>query len=163
MSLFLIILILIWGASAEAAIVKYKDSKGNIWYVNRMESIPQQYQDQIQDKINLLSQDKRDRPSPDNYRRSLGEINPAFHQERQTPNKQQEVEIFVTSWCTYCKQLESFLNAQRINFRKYDIERDTQGKRKYDAIGLQGVPVIKIGTKTHAGFSQDWILTNLRN
>lgn len=36
---------------------------------------------------------------------------------------------------------------------EYDIEKDAQARREYDALGARGVPVILVGKKRMNGFS----------
>ncbi len=72
------------------------------------------------------------------------------------------VEIFITSWCPYCRKLEQFLKAEHIPYRRYDIEANPQAKRVYDQFGIPGVPVIRIGSKLISGFDQTAILNALK-
>ena len=58
-----------------------------------------------------------------------------------------KIEIFVTSWCPYCKALERFLQANELNYIRYDIEQDPQAKAIHDRYG-SGVPVTIINGKT---------------
>lgn len=64
------------------------------------------------------------------------------------------VEIFVTSWCPYCARLEQFLNTQKVEFVRYDIERDLNGFAKHQQLGGGGVPVIRVGTQVFRGFDE---------
>lgn len=77
--------------------------------------------------------------------------------------KEKNVEIFITSWCPYCRQLETFLRSKNIKYQRHDIERDVSGKAKYDSLGGGGVPVILIGSKVIRGFNPNEILAELRN
>jgi glutaredoxin-like YruB-family protein len=58
-----------------------------------------------------------------------------------------KVEIYVTSWCPYCRALEKFLKAQNVNYTKYDIEKDSQGMKQHARLGGGGVPVTVINSK----------------
>ncbi len=69
-----------------------------------------------------------------------------------TPPK---VELYVTSWCPYCKEARNFFKSRGIPFTEYDIEKDKNAarrKQQFDKRG--GVPFALInGTPVH-GFSK---------
>ena len=58
--------------------------------------------------------------------------------------KDPAVEVFVTSWCPYCKKLEEHLRTEKIDYRRYDIESDPDGARIFGSIGGSGVPVTRV-------------------
>ena len=66
-----------------------------------------------------------------------------------------EVELYVTSWCPYCKEAINFFNARGIPFTAYDIEKDrSAARRKLQLDNRAGVPLAIInGQKIH-GFSE---------
>ncbi len=66
-----------------------------------------------------------------------------------------EVELYVTSWCPYCKKAINFFNARGIPFTAYDIEEDrSAARRKRQLDNRSGVPFAIInGQKIH-GFSE---------
>jgi glutaredoxin len=68
------------------------------------------------------------------------------------------VEIFVTSWCGYCKKLEKFLKVHDIPYTRYDIEANPQAAEAYRSMGGTGVPVTRIGTDIVYGYDPDRIL-----
>ncbi len=68
------------------------------------------------------------------------------------------VEIFVTSWCGYCKKLEKFLKVHDIPYTKYDIEANPRAAEAYRSMGGTGVPVTRIGTDIVYGYDPDRIL-----
>ena len=64
-----------------------------------------------------------------------------------------QVELFVTSWCPYCKQARNFFQSRGIPFKEYDIEKDKRAalrKRRLDKRG--GVPFAIINGKRIHGF-----------
>ncbi len=74
-----------------------------------------------------------------------------------------KVEIFVTSWCPYCKNLESFLLSRRIPFTRYDIERDEKANDRFKALGGEGIPLILINSEiVLKGFDETSFLETLR-
>lgn len=73
-----------------------------------------------------------------------------------------QVELYVTSWCPYCRQAMDFFKSRGIYFALYDIERDENAaSRKKELDPRKGVPFAVInGVKIH-GFSQDAYLKAL--
>lgn len=65
----------------------------------------------------------------------------------------EKVQMFSTEYCVYCKKAKNYFKSQGIAFVEYDIEKDAAAKRRYDALGGKGVPVILVGTKRMNGFS----------
>jgi len=65
------------------------------------------------------------------------------------------VELYVTSWCGYCKRARAFLQARGISFQEYDIERDSAAAQRMAIFNPRGgVPVAVIGGQTLIGFHQ---------
>jgi glutaredoxin-like YruB-family protein len=65
------------------------------------------------------------------------------------------VELYVTSWCKYCKQARNYLTANNIPFTEYDIEKDSQAaQRRKELDPRSGVPLAVINGKTVLGFSE---------
>ena len=71
-----------------------------------------------------------------------------------TAKQQPKVELFVTSWCGYCKQAEAYLRKKGIAFTVYDIEKDLRAAhRKNSLTARKGVPFALIGDQKVTGFS----------
>jgi len=67
-----------------------------------------------------------------------------------------QVELYVTSWCPYCKQAIQFFRSRGIPFTVYDIEKDkgaAQRKNRLDSRG--GVPFAVINGQAIHGFSAE--------
>ncbi len=76
--------------------------------------------------------------------------NPPKKVQKSRPN----VELFVTSWCPYCKKAKAFFRSKGIAFIAYDIEKNKKAairKRKLDQ--RQGVPFAIINGKYIHGYS----------
>ncbi len=73
-----------------------------------------------------------------------------------------QVELYVTSWCPYCRQAIVFFRSRGISYVVYDIERDDNAAhRKKELDSLRGVPFAVInGVKIH-GFSEEAYLKAL--
>ncbi len=74
-----------------------------------------------------------------------------------------QVELYVTSWCPYCRQAIDFFRSRGINPVVYDIERDDNAaRRKKELDPRKGVPFAVInGVKIH-GFSENAYLKALK-
>lgn len=65
----------------------------------------------------------------------------------------QRVIMYSAAWCGYCKQARQYFRRSGISFVEYDIEKNQNARRAYDAIGGNGVPVILVGNKRLNGFT----------
>ncbi len=73
------------------------------------------------------------------------------------------VELYVTSWCGYCKKALNYVKSNNINYVAYDIEKDTVAERRYRELGGHGVPLIVIGPHKMSGYSQESLEYYLNN
>ncbi|MGZ4982377.1 MAG: glutaredoxin family protein [Methylobacter sp.] len=67
-----------------------------------------------------------------------------------------QIDLYVTSWCPYCKKAMAFLRKNNIAFNTYDIEQDADAAtRKKDLDpGYSGIPLAVINGTTIRGFSE---------
>jgi glutaredoxin len=66
-----------------------------------------------------------------------------------------KVELYVTSWCPYCKQAENFFRSQGIPFTAYDIEKDSSAARRKEQLdSSKGVPLAIINGQLIRGYSE---------
>ncbi len=68
-----------------------------------------------------------------------------------------EVVMFMTSWCGYCRAARQYFSDNNIPYTEYDIERSSEGKQMYDQYNVRGVPVIVINGEVIIGFDQNAI------
>ncbi|GFE58516.1 glutaredoxin domain-containing protein [Geobacter sp. AOG1] len=73
------------------------------------------------------------------------------------------VEMFVTSWCGYCKQAQNYMASKGIPYVAYDIETDSAANRRHKELGGRGVPLIIIGSNKMSGFSPESLEYYLNN
>lgn len=72
------------------------------------------------------------------------------------PKKTTGVEIFTTSWCSYCKQAIAYLKSKGIGYTEYDIEKDKDALRRKNSLDSSGgVPLALINGRIIRGFSRD--------
>ena len=86
---------------------------------------------------------------------------------QQVPPLQQrtdnQVELFVTSWCPYCKKAKEFFRSRGIKITVYDVEKNQQAaarKKKLDGRG--GVPFAVINGSNIHGYAPDQYANALR-
>jgi len=69
--------------------------------------------------------------------------------------KYPRVIVFSTPTCSYCHKAKKYFRSKQIPFKDVDVSRDQAAAR--DMIkrsGQQGVPQIRIGSKTIVGFDR---------
>lgn len=143
-------IVLLSGQSrARAEIYRYTDDQGVVHYVNDPYRIPEKYRGQLKDAkplphISVIS------PASPTVKHDDGQYNAT------STNK--KIEIFVTSWCPYCKKLLASLDANGIAYTKYDIEKDSSARAVYKSLGGGGVPLTRIGSNTVRGNDPEAIM-----
>ena len=75
---------------------------------------------------------------------------------------QANVVLYATDWCGYCKQTKRFLDSKGIPFKEFDIEKDAQARKAYEALGGRGIPLIDVNGTLIRGFDPDEILAALK-
>lgn len=75
----------------------------------------------------------------------------AINREESKHRRTHEVELYVTSWCTYCKKARKFFQSRGIPVTEYDIEKDDKAAlRKKRLDSKRGVPFAVInGHRIH--------------
>jgi glutaredoxin len=69
-----------------------------------------------------------------------------------------KVEVFMTSWCGYCRKMIQFLKEKGIPYSAYDIEADSAAAKVYDDMGVRGVPIVRIGTHIVHGYDPESVM-----
>ncbi|WP_065258369.1 glutaredoxin family protein [Pseudomonas bananamidigenes] len=73
-----------------------------------------------------------------------------------------KVVLYATDWCGYCKQTKRFLDQKGIPFKEFDIEKDAEARKAYEALGGRGIPLIDVNGTLIRGFDPDDILAALK-
>ena len=64
------------------------------------------------------------------------------------------VELFVTSWCSYCKKAKAFFRSRGIEFTEYNIEKDQDAAQRMHALTKsRSVPFAVINGHSIQGYS----------
>ena len=99
----------------------------------------------------------------DNYRNNENTASkqPGTNTSSNNPTNTQEtyresdVELYVTSWCPYCKKASEFFRSRGIPFTEYDIEKDQRASRRKKRLTKEnGVPFAIINGQPIHGFKR---------
>ena len=80
------------------------------------------------------------------------------NKKKETPSKpryasRNEVELFTTSWCRYCKDAKKFFESRGIAYAEYDVEKDQAAARRFKKLNKRGgVPFALINGQSISGF-----------
>jgi len=73
-----------------------------------------------------------------------------------------KVVLYTTDWCGYCKQTKRFLDQKGIPFKEFDIEKNAEARKAYEALGGRGIPLIDVNGTLIRGFDPGDILAALK-
>jgi glutaredoxin len=72
---------------------------------------------------------------------------------KQVTEKNNQVVIYSTSWCSVCKTAKRYMDSKGIKYREVDVEKSKEGAEEYRREGGDGsVPLIVKGDKKLKGF-----------
>ncbi len=55
-----------------------------------------------------------------------------------------EVVLYSTTWCGYCAKTREFFAENHIKYTDLDVEKSEQGRKEYERLGGNGVPIVII-------------------
>lgn len=149
-----LLLILIFCTFSGADIYKWVDDKGVVHFSDRP---PAQRDEKLEVEISPSAPPSTYQPPPEEEK-IPAIMTPEEKKAAPTPPPpvaQPKVELYVTSWCKYCKLAKSYLIAHNIPFNEYDIEKDSQAAQRRKALDSRpGVPLAVINGRTIIGFSE---------
>lgn len=151
-----VVLLLLAVVVCQAEVYRYTDSKGELHFVDDISKVPKKFRKQAESaeqQGNVSSMDAATATSSPNAR--APQETPK--QRGRTPGSV-KVEVFMTSWCGYCKKLERFLNEKGIPYVAYDIEKDSSAASTFKQLGGRGVPVVRIGSHVVQGYNPDAVM-----
>jgi len=65
----------------------------------------------------------------------------------------EEVTLYATSWCGYCKRARAYMARNGIQYKEYDIEKDRFANARYKRLGGRGIPFLVKGDEVVRGFN----------
>ena len=72
------------------------------------------------------------------------------------------VALYSTEWCGYCKQIRRFLDQKGIPYQAFDIDKDAQARKAYEALGGGGIPFVDVNGTLIREFSPEKITAALK-
>ena len=154
---FVAIILLVAVGVCQAEVYKYNDSKGELHFVDDISKVPKKYRKQVgnggpQGNVSVLDATPKSL-SPQ------GRTAPEPSQQQTASSGSATVEVFMTSWCGYCKKMVRFLNEKGIPYTAYDIEKDSAAASTYRELGGKGVPVVRVGSHVIHGYSPEAVMS----
>ena len=147
------------GTKAYAEFYHYTDSSGSVHCVDDISSVPEQYRSQLKNAQSLSEVSVVGIPGPSRDEALSAKDRQAVDQSRKkTVQYSGTVDIFVTSWCGYCKKMEQFFDTNGIRYAAFDIEKDGNANKQYKELGGRGVPLTRIGSSVVRGYNPDAVL-----
>lgn len=147
---FTIIVLLFAFSSVKAEMYKWVDEKGVVTFKDTPPP-----QSPKRKKVKVYSEGdfaaRSGQSAPSRQAASARPKSPA----PQVRQEGQKVEVYMTSWCGYCKKTLSYLDSKGVSYAAYDIENDSAAKERYQALGGRGVPLVVIGDNKIAGYSPE--------
>jgi glutaredoxin len=151
------LLLFAFAGSALADVYRYTDSRGELHFVDDIAKVPKKYRTQLEN-------------ADPQGNVSVMDATPAAHSVRgrtaEEPEQRQDassggatIEVYMTSWCGYCKKMIRFLNEKGIPYTAYDIEKDGAAARVYHDLGGRGVPVVRVGSHVVYGYSPEAVMS----
>jgi glutaredoxin len=149
-----VVILLIAVGVCRAEVYKYTDGKGELHFVDDISKVPKKYRKQVenvelQGNMNVV----------DAVPSSVSPRGRAAQEPTQQQNRSANVEVFMTSWCGYCKKMVRFLNEKGISYTAYDIEKDSAAATTYRELGGKGVPVVRVGSHVVHGYSPEAVMS----
>ena len=75
-----------------------------------------------------------------------------------------DVVLYTTTWCGYCAKTRKYLAENNIKYTDFDVEHSEKGRKDYERLGRNGIPIVVINGKTFIhGYSPKKISEALNN
>jgi len=68
-----------------------------------------------------------------------------------------QVILYGTTTCPFCKEARSYLKSKNISFVDYDVDLHEQGRKDFQKLNGEAVPLILIGDRKISGFNSQAI------
>ncbi|BBP75030.1 glutaredoxin family protein [Pseudomonas gingeri] len=72
------------------------------------------------------------------------------------------VTLYATDWCGYCKLTRRFLDQKGIPYREFDIEKNAEARKAYEALGGGGIPILDVNGTLIRGYQPEAIIAALQ-
>jgi glutaredoxin len=64
------------------------------------------------------------------------------------------VVLYSASWCPYCDKARAYFQNNGVAFNEYDTEKSAKGRRDYDAMNGDGIPIVLVNNHKIVGWKQ---------
>ena len=94
-----------------------------------------------------------------------GKIERVFNPSQVAPEQVRasaRVVLYATAWCGYCKQIRRFLDQKGIPYLAFDIEKDAQARKTYEALGGGGTPFVDVNGTLIRDYAPEKIMAALK-
>lgn len=146
--LLLLIFFFVFQGISSAEYYKWEDENGN---VNITDYPPPVKSAQ---NIKVHKSETKDDASPSAESSPKQSGNTSSGKVNAETKKSNEVILYMTSWCPYCKMAADFFRSRNIPFTEYDIEKDRAAAgRKKQLDSKSGVPFAIINGQPIHGYS----------
>ncbi len=150
--LLLLIFFFLFQGISSAEYYKWEDENGNI----NITDYPPPVKSAKNIKVHKseTKSDNNSSPSTESGAKQSGQTSSG--NVKTETKKSNEVILYMTSWCPYCKKAADFFRSRNISFTEYDIEKDRAAagrKKQLDSKG--GVPFAIINGQQIHGYSPD--------
>ena len=71
--------------------------------------------------------------------------------------------MYATPSCGVCVKAKVFFEKHKIAYKEYDITKDQQARKRFNALNGRGVPLILVGKHRIAGFNERALRNLLRS
>jgi glutaredoxin len=78
--------------------------------------------------------------------------------------KNSKVVLYSTTWCGYCAKTRQYFAENNIKYTDLDVEHSEQGRKDYERLGGNGIPIVVINKETVIhGYSPEKIIEALNS
>ena len=148
----IIIELALMGTVSATDVYKWVDENGAIHF---QASPPQDIKQPVTIKRLPTYEDNYQNPTRIESGENRGNVDSNDQATAREAISEAEVELYVTSWCPYCKKASDFFRSRGIPFTEYDIEKDKSAARRKKRLTKEtGVPFAVINGKAIQGFKR---------
>lgn len=142
--------------SVQADVYRWVDAQGVVHYSDKPpQAVKEDLQVETQPDAPPSTYQPPELPGPSPSRETDNSAKPREPEPAVKVKAPPKVELYVTSWCKYCKKAQAFLRKNNIPFAVYDVEKDAEAAKRRRAIDPRtGVPLAVIDGKVLLGFSE---------
>ena len=152
--LFIVLFSVSFTTPIFADIYKYVDKDGKSHYVTNKDKVPAQYQNQLDESLDLPPLSKTEKVDWDK------KIDTSKTYEEK-PAQTKKVSVYVAPDCSYCIQIEKLLKKHKVQYTRYDISSDTTGQKRFAYLEGTGTPLIEIDNEIIRGYDPDRVKSSL--